>query len=261
MSGPSDILGQRDPNVPDRPTRVAEPSRESALPKRFYKAADVVREGDTFTVALDGKPVRTPGRKALSVPNETLARSMAAEWAAQKERIDPMTMPLTRLVNTALDGVAADMQAVREDIVRFAGTDLLCYRATGPEPLQERQEAVWGAVLEWAQAHGMVFETTAGITHVQQPSAALAVFGSKIAQVDDAVLLTALHLVTSLTGSAIIALAVLEGELTGETAWEVAHLDEDWNIEMWGEDTDAMARRALRWRDMNAAVETIGALK
>ncbi len=261
MNAPNDILGERDPNVPDRPTRVAEPSRESALPKRFYTNAEILTEEGAFTVALDGKPVRTPGRKPLSVPNEALARSMVAEWAAQSERIDPLTMPLTRLVNTALDGVANDMQAVREDIVRFAGTDLLCYRATGPEPLQERQETVWGAVLDWAQERDMVFQTIEGITHIQQPAETIRAFGSRVGQVNDAVLLTALHLVTSLTGSAILALAVLEVELNGEAAWDAAHLDEDWNIEQWGPDEEAMARRALRWRDMQAAVETIHALR
>lgn len=257
MSEPNDILGKRDPNVPERPTRVSEPSRQSTLPKRFYKSTGILPENGVYTVALDGKPVRTPGRKTLSVAHETLANTMAAEWEAQSERIDPLTMPLTRLVNTALDGVAADMQAVREDIVRFAGTDLLCYRAAGPVPLQERQEARWGAVLEWAQSRGMPFAITEGIAHVPQPATTLAAFGNRIGQIDDPVLLTALHLVTALTGSAIISFAVLEGELTGHEAWELAHLDEDWNIEQWGADEEATARRALRWRDMQAAAETI----
>ncbi len=195
---------------------MAEPSRESALPKRFYESADVLSENGAFTAALDGKPVRTPGRHPLSVTNEELAKSMAAEWEAQRHRIDPMTMPLTRLVNTALDGVAQDKQAVREDIVRFAGTDLLCYRAPGPAPLRDRQEEVWGNVLDWVQDRGMAFETTTGVTHIQQPSETLAAFGGRVALVDDSVLLTALHLVTSLTGSALLTLAVLESHLTAK---------------------------------------------
>lgn len=251
-----DILGAADPAERGAPTRVAEPSRESQLPKRFYREVSILQEGEgSFTLALDGKPVRTPGRKQLAVENEIIASAVKEEWAIQGKRIDPMTMPLTRLLNTAIDGVAADMQAVKEDIIRYAGTDLVCYRASGPEGLLERQAEHWDPILEWVQTFlNAPMSVVEGIGHVPQPKGSISLLGARLDQVVSPVLLTSLHLITSLTGSALIAFAVLDDAIDGPAAWTAAHVDEDWNIEEWGRDDEAEARRALRWRDMEAAV-------
>ncbi|MEL6751278.1 MAG: ATP12 family protein [Pseudomonadota bacterium] len=258
----SDILGERDDAVPDVTTRVAEPSRESQLPKRFYKNVEVQAEDGGFALLLDGKNVRTPGKALVAVPDAGLAETLRMEWDAQGERIDPLTMPLTRLVNTAVDGVANEMQAVKEDIVRYAGTDAICYRASGPEGLVERQNAAWDPLIDWATTSlNAPLSIGQGITYVAQPAPSIAQMSARVGQVDSPLLLTSLHLMTALTGSAIIALAVLDGELSGEEAWHAAHVDEDWNIEEWGADEEATARRAARWTDMQVAVNVAETLR
>jgi len=251
----ADILGDRDSNIPDRPTRVAEPSRESQLPKRFYKEAKVGQsETGDWIIELDGRTVKTPGRALLSLPNETMADAVCSEWGLQEERIDPMTMPLTRLLNTAIDGVATDMQAVKEDIVRFAGTDMLCYRAGGPEELVERQRELWDPWIDWAQSVlGCRFELAEGIMHIEQPAQSIAGFSAHVGMIDDTFTLSATHVATTLTGSATLAMALQKGALDADQAWMLAHLDEDWNIEQWGADEEAQQRRATRFKDMNAA--------
>lgn len=257
----ADILGNRDPNIPDQPTRVSEPSRASQLPKRFYKTVEVVAGDDAFVVTLDGKSIRTPGKDLLATRSKTIADIMAQEWAGQEERIDPMRMPVTRLLNTAIDGVAGDMQAVKEDIIRFASSDLLCYRADGPEPLNALHLQHWDPLIEWAQtALGAQFTLAQGIMHVEQPGEAMAAFSTHVGQIDDPLVLASCHLVTSLTGSAIVAMAVLKGACDLDEAWAVAHVDEDWNASQWGEDEEAADRRAARLVDMKAAVSCIQAL-
>lgn len=259
----NDILSAAGATGQGGPTRVAEPSRESQLPKRFYKDVSVLPEAkNRFTLALDGKPVRTPGREPLAVESKPVADAIATEWCAQGERIDPMTMPLTRLLNTAIDGVANEAQAVKEDIVRYAGTDLLCYRATGPDGLIARQCAHWDPLLEWAQTfHNAPLTIAEGIAPISQPKGSISLLGARLERVESPVLLTALHLITSLTGSAIIAFALLDDAVSGEEAWTAAHVDEDWNIQEWGEDKEAMERRDLRWRDMEAALFILENLK
>lgn len=249
-----DILGERDSAVPARPTRVAEPSRESQLPKRFFEKAETVEDVEGHAIVLDGRPVRTPGKAKLVFSRTDLAVVCCAEWNAQGERIDPMTMPLTRLANTAVDGVATDMQAVKEDIVRYAGTDMLCYRADSPPGLVDRQRERWDPVIDWAhQALSTRLVLAEGVMHVAQPSESIAAFGVHVNAVIEPLELAALHVVTSLTGSAVLAMAVFKGELERDAAWALAHIDEDWNTEQWGEDDEAMARRVLRYRDMTAA--------
>lgn len=258
----SDILGDRDSAIPDIKTRVAEPSRESQLPKRFYKTAAVAEHDDGYGVVLDERPVRTPGKALLSSASATIASIMADEWAGQGDRIDPMTMPVTRLLNTAIDGVATEMQAVQEDIIRFAGTDLLCYRAEEPESLVARQMEQWDPVLDWAQdALNARFELVAGVMHQAQPQATIAAFSTHVGMVNDAAILAATHVMTTLTGSAVTAMAALHGAVDLEQAWLIAHLDEDWNIEQWGSDSEAIERRAIRFRDMKAAFDVARALQ
>lgn len=257
-----DILGDRDPNIPDQPTRVSEPSRESQLPKRFYKNAGTAPCADGFQIELDGRSVKTPGKKILSVGSHELAEAIAMEWSAQEKHIDPMTMPLTRLLNTALDGVASDMQAVKEDIIRYAGTDLICYRAGSPDGLIARQMEYWDPLVDWAQSTlGCRFDLAEGVMHVEQPAESIAAFSAHVGMIDDALLLAATHVVMSLTGSATISMAVLKDELSLDDAWKAAHVDEDWNIAEWGEDEEAAARRATRFKEMKAACHVIETLR
>jgi len=171
-------------------------------------------------------------------------------------------MPVMRLVNTTIDGVANDPQAVLEDILRFASSDLLCYRADAPQGLVERQNEQWDPVIDWARTTlGARFNLAEGIIHVEQPRETIAVLGSHLNQRAEPLRLAAIHLMTSLTGSALLALAVDFGELDAETAWAAGHVDEDWQIEHWGQDAEAVARRAARKRDMMAAVSLLEALK
>ena len=170
-------------------------------------------------------------------------------------------MPVLRLVNTAIDGVATDPQAVLEDILRFASSDLLCYRADTPEKLVQRQNEAWDPVLDWARASlGARFVLAEGVMHVDQPREAIAALGVHLSQRAEPMRLAALHVMTTLTGSALLALAVEMGELDVEEAWVAAHVDEDWQIEHWGQDFEAVARRANRKRDMLAAVRLLEAL-
>ncbi|MEP1208095.1 MAG: ATP12 family protein [Rhizobiaceae bacterium] len=257
----ADILGERDDNIPDSPTRVAEPSRQSQLPKRFYKDVEVAQEDGLHLVKLDDRPVKTPGKSPLASSSSEIAEFMAAEWRDQREVIDPITMPVTRLVNTAIDGVAADMQVVQEDIVRFASSDMLCYRADGPGGLDDLHRELWDPLIDWAHvALGARFTLAEGVVFVEQPAEAMTAFNGHVGQINDPLALAACHLVTSLTGSAIVAMAVYKGEIGLDEAWKVAHVDEDWNIAHWGEDDEARARRAARLVDMKAACDCIVAL-
>jgi chaperone required for assembly of F1-ATPase len=244
------------------PVRRAQIQMKTPLPKRFYKTASVAPIAGGFAVHLDGKPVRTPGKALLALPTEAAAVLVAGEFAEQGESINPVTMPVMRLVNTAIDGVASDPQAVLEDILRFASSDLLCYRADAPQGLVERQNAHWDPVIDWARTTlGARFNLAEGIVHIEQPRETIAVLGSHLNQRAEPLRLAAIHLMTSLTGSALLALAVDFGDLNAEAAWAAGHVDEDWQIEHWGQDAEAVARRAARKRDMMAAVGLLEALK
>ena len=245
-----------------QPGRRAQIQMRTPLPKRFYKAVSVEADGDAFSVRLDGKPVRTPGKALLALPNEAAALIVAGEFEAQEKVIDPVSMPTLRLVNTAIDGVAADPQAVLEDILRFASSDLLCYRADAPQGLVERQNEHWDPVLDWARSDlGARFNLAEGVIHVEQPRESIAVLGAHLARRADPLRLAALHVMTSITGSALLALSVEAGRLGAEAAWTAAHVDEDWQAEQWGQDAEAMARRAQRKRDMLAAIGLLSALE
>lgn len=224
------------------------------LPRRFYKAAGIGPSGDGgWHLLLDMRPARTPGKRLLRLPTERLAEAVAGEWAIQLDTIDPATMPLTRLVNTGLDGVASRMADVAADVVKFTGSDLLCYRADRPEGLVRRQAEPWDPLLAWiAEAHGVRLHTGTGIMHVPQPPASLERMAAAIAPLD-VLPLTALHVMTTLLGSAVLALATLEERLPPEAAWEAANVDEDWQMAEWGRDEQALARRHHRWREMQAA--------
>ena len=235
------------------PIRAARLKARAPLPKRFYRAAGHAPAAGGRLMQFDGKPARTPARAALIVPGERLADALAAEWNAQGEFIDPAGMPLTRIVNTAIDGVAARMAEVRADIVAHAGSDLICYRAETPAALAERQEAAWSPLIEWARTElDAPLTVGRGIAHVPQDAAAFAAIDAALAPYD-ALRLAALHAITTLTGSAVLALAAARHRLTAAEAWTAAHIDEDWQIEHWGADREASARRNARWREMEAA--------
>lgn len=244
------------------PVRETQAGLRKHLPKRFYKQATAAPGGDGgFGVALDGKPVRTPARQPLAVPSESLAEALAAEWQAQQERIDPATMPLTRLVSTALDGVASAQEEVFEDILRYAGSDLLCYRAATPEALAAREAELWDPHLDWAAGMGARLVLAEGIVHVEQPPEAIRAVATLLRRYTTPLQLTALHTITSLTGSLILALALAEGRAEASEIWDAAHVDEDFNIAHWGEDHEAATRRAKRQIDFTAAVLILSACK
>ena len=248
-----------DPAAPDPTEAARRLARPQELPKRFYEEARAVEENGAWGLRLDGRPARTPARHPLAAPTPALGEAIAAEWNAQGERIDPASMPLTRLANTAIDGVAGRMDEVRADILAYAGTDLLCYRAGEPEGLVARQKAIWDPILAWTeQRFGVRFMLAEGVMHVRQPERTLRAFGEAIAAVVDPFALTGLHMATTLTGSALIALALQEGRLGVDEAWAAAHVDEDWNMQLWGEDEEALARRARRFEDFRAAALALG---
>ncbi len=228
-----------------------------SLPKRFYKDVAIADEGGRAGLRLDGKPVKTPGKAQLSVPGKALAEAIAEEWRAQGERIDPRTMPLTKLANSAIDGIEGRTEAVVDDIMAHARADLLCYRADGPEGLVAQQAKQWDLVLAWAKEALQAPLTLAqGIVHVAQPEDSIAALRKEVAGLD-AFSLAALHVLTSLTGSALLGLAILLKRLTPEEAWAAAHVDEDFQIGKWGEDEEAVERRRLRKAEFDAAARAL----
>ena len=243
------------------PAAVARLGGKPVMPKRFYKqAAAAPTEGGLFRIELDGRPVRTPGRAHVAVPSQALAEAVAAEWAAQGETIEPTTMPLTRLVNSAIDGVETNAAEVAAEIVRYAGTDLLCYRVDGPEKLVALQRQLWDPILEWAREElGARFALSEGIRHVEQPGETLEQIALKLPA--DSLQLAALNLMTTLSGSAVIALAVWHKHLSPLDAWRAAHIDEETQEELWGIDYEAQLRRESRWRDFAAAAQCLGFLQ
>lgn len=237
------------------PVRRTQAQMKQALPKRFYKDVTIAEIDEGFVIQLDGKPVRTPGKALLALPSRNAAALVAAEFSAQQEVIDPVSMPVLRIVNSAIDGVAADMQAALEDIKRYSGSDLVCYRAEAPQELVERQATAWDPVLDWARSVlGAEFLLAKGVMHVAQPQTSLEAVGAWLEQRQDPFLLAAIHVMTTLSGSALLALAVDAGALTSDQAWTAAHIDEDWNSEKWGDDAEAVARRHARHHDFAAAI-------
>jgi len=227
-------------------------------PKRFWKAASVTQVEGGWTVQLDGRPVKTPAKALLVVPTEALAQAIAAEWDAQDKEVRPETMPFTRTANSAIDKVAVQYDEVAAMLSAYGRADLLCYRATGPEPLIARQAAAWDPMLDWAaEALDLRLTATAGVMHVAQDPQALARADALVASLGP-FRLAAFHDLVALTGSLVLALAVIHGRLDAETAWTLSRIDEDWQIEEWGEDEEAAERTALKRADFLQATRFFG---
>jgi chaperone required for assembly of F1-ATPase len=230
-----------------------------ALRKRLYDKAASVATAGGHAVRLDGKPVRTPAGGVLAAPSAALGEALAAEWDAQPDAIDPTKMPLTRLANAIIDGVAERPAPVAAEVEKYLASDLVCYRAGTPRGLSERQARHWNPILDWArEALNADFALGEGVVHVAQPQATLA--AARAAIPSDPWRLGAVHAATTLTGSALIALALANGRLTVDEAWQAAHVDEDWNMEQWGRDETALERRAFRFAEAQAAAKVLDAL-
>lgn len=209
--------------------------------KRFWTAADVVDQSDGFGVSLDGRPVKTPAKTALIVPSRALAQAIADEWQAQDEEVNPLKMPLTRSANAAIDKVANQHGEVADLIAAYGDSDLLCYRADGPERLVARQNAAWDPLLDWAaDRFGARLQPIVGVMHISQTPSDLAKLSSEVHAMD-AFTLTAFHDLVSLSGSLIIGFAALEGWKTPEELWQISRVDEIWQSEQWGTDEAAQA--------------------
>jgi chaperone required for assembly of F1-ATPase len=227
--------------------------------KRFYAKASVVESPNGFAITLDDKPVRTPSGRPLVAPAREIADAMSAEWEAQKETIDPLTMPLTRFANSVVDAVVDRVEAVADDVAKYFASDLLFYRASHPEALVAREAAHWDPVVFWAaDALGAHFILGEGIVHVRQPDQAIE--AARAALPTDPWAVAALHVLTTLTGSALLALALLHGVIDQDQVWAAAHVDEDWNAEQWGVDEEVAARRAARLVDFRAATSILRAV-
>jgi|SRR5437660_1781158 len=243
-------------NSPLDPTELVRRATRTPRRKRFYTKAALAETAGGFAVTLDDKPIRTPSGRQVIVPAREIAQAIVAEWEAQNEFIEPLTMPMTRFANSVVEGVVDRIEAVRDDIAKYFETDLLFYRAGHPEALVAREAAHWDPILFWAaDALGAHFILAQGIVHIRQPEPAVA--AARAALPHDAWSIAALHVITSLTGSALLALALLRGVVDQEQVWAAAHVDEDWNSEKWGVDEEVAARRAARLVDFRAAARIL----
>ena len=221
--------------------------------RRFWTEATVRPEGGGFAVLLDSRPVRTPLEALLVLPTEALAHEVVAEWRAQTGTVKPATMPFTRTANSAIDTVIPQRHAVVEKLAAYGGTDLLCYRATGPAALIARQAASWDPLLDWSGvALNAPLCATVGIMHVDQPPASLANLFEAVHALS-AFQLAAFHDLVAISGSLILALAVIRRRVTAEHAWDLSRIDETWQIEQWGADEEAADLAARKRADFRLA--------
>jgi len=229
--------------------------------KRFYKDVSIDRTEDGYRVLLDGKPVKTPGRNTLFLPKSALAESIAREWDDQGDDIDPVSMPLLRLANTVQDGVAHTRPEVIAAVMRFAEHELLCYRASEPAELVARQAEVWDPMLDWAaRRYDARLSVAKGLMSVTQPAGALEKLREAVAGYDNYAL-AALHVMASVTGSLVLALALADGAISPAQAFLLSRLDEDYQAERWGADAEAVARARALAREMNVATAFLAAAR
>ena len=229
--------------------------------KRFYETVEIVPCEGGFAIQLDARPVKTPGRYLLVAPNAATAEGSAAEWRGQDEKINPAAMPVTRFLNTAIDRVAQMREEVVRQIVGFGETDLVCYRAERPGDLVIRQAQAWDPVVAWLkQTHGVRLTLTEGIMPIDQDPDQIKALEQVVA-VRSHAHLAALHTFVSLLGSVTLGLALADDRLDVEAAWEVAHVDEDYQVEQWGPDDDEAARLAIRKGELEEAAVFLNLLK
>lgn len=229
--------------------------------KRFYRNAAIAALGDGFTVLLDDRPLRTPGRTPFVVPRDTLAQAVAGEWNAQEEDIDPRQMRLTGLSNAAIDRIGPDRASFAKGLAEYGESDLLCYRAEAPPALVALQEAAWGPLLAWAmRRYDVNFTVVSGIIHRPQPQATLDRLRGAVAGLD-AFRLAALSPIVTITGSLVAALALVERAFTPESVWDAATVDERWQAEQWGEDALAAQALAAKRLDYDAGVRLLALLE
>jgi chaperone required for assembly of F1-ATPase len=220
---------------------------------RFYKDVTIAPEGEGYAVKLDGRTLKTPGKSTLVLPAAALADAVAEEWRAQGETIEPETMPLTRSANSAVDTVSVNRAVVTDELLRYGGGDLLCYRAADDATLAERQRLVWDPILAWlAERYGAKLALTEGVIHLQQPGDAILALGRALGAMN-AYVLTGVHVATTLSGSLTLALAMADAQLTAEQAFDAAHLDERYQAERWGQDAEAEKRLLTLRQELEAA--------
>ena len=223
--------------------------------KRFWTEASVDAAENGFSVLLDGRPVKTPAKSALVVPTKRMALEIAREWDAQEDVLDPLKMPITRAANSALDKVTVQFQEVAAMIAGYADTDLLCYRAEGPEGLVQRQAAHWDPLLDWAyDTYDARLTLAQGIMHVAQSDETLAKLAAPV-QAMTPFELAGFHDLVSISGSLVLGLAVTQGRLSSGQAWTLSRLDEDWQIQQWGHDEEAAATARNKESDFVSAAK------
>ena len=242
------------------PQEAAKRSARTPQRRRFYATVDVVETDAGFAIRLDGRLIRAPSGRIVAVPAREIADAVAGEWTAQKETIDPLSMPMTRFANSVVDAVMDRAELVRDDVAKYLSSDLLFYRAGHPEALVAREAEHWDPVLFWAaEALGAHFILVQGVMHVRQPDEAVA--AARVALPSNPWSIAAAHVVTTLTGSALLALALLHGGLDADAVWAAAHVEEDWNSAQWGADDEVLSRRAARFNDFRAAAAILKALE
>ena len=252
-----DIFTEVFESEPVDPMAAARRGARPNLRARFYQRTEAGEAGEGgVPILLDGRPVRTPAKALLAAPSRELAHALAAEWDAQRDTIDPARMPLTRLANAIIDGVMKRPGPVAAEIEKYLGSDLFFYRADEPEGLVAAQAQHWDPILQWVQdTFGARFVLTQGITFAQQPAEAVAAAAKAIPK--HPWRLGAVNSATALTGSVLLALALAHGRLDVDAAWGAAHVDEDWNMARWGRDEEALARRAYKFAEMQAAAQVL----
>jgi chaperone required for assembly of F1-ATPase len=229
--------------------------------KRFYKQAAAVPAEDGFGVTLDDKRLRSPAGATLTLPTLALAEAIAAEWQAQGDEIQPLRMPLMRLASTAIDRVTPQRADVIAEIVGYASTDAVCYRATDPAALVARQEAVWRPLVDWMrERYDVALAVTTGIAAPPTPPRLAETLCAALEALPP-MPLAGLHALTTTTGSVVVALAVLEGRLDAAGVWTAALLEEDFQIEQWGEPTEAKRRRDVLRADIEASCRFVACLR
>lgn len=215
-------------------------------PKRFWADATVEQVSGGYAVRLDDRAVRTPAKRPLTLPTRAMAEAVAAEWQAQTAVVRPETMPVTRAANSALDKIAPQFAEVAGLIAAYGGTDLLCYRSTGPQALIDRQAAGWDPLLEWAAvAFDAPLTVTYGVMPVDQPEGSLRRLAAEVHRLSPFEL-AGFHDLVAISGSLVVGLAVARGHLAPARAWEIARIDEEWQAEVWGRDDEAAENEALR---------------